>query len=245
MAIRNRKLSDYGKYWLLKKISHYYREDACLRLLNSSILLYPLQKALDQKITIKQLIDTLKKSDCDTLVSIPRKSSKDSNGNERIVYFDYPPLSFQVESLFYSWPSISRIFRNSEENLRHSIQNQNKIDATGIDLDKSKNDLDTKRHSFGNKANFLLHWESTKPDYRSIQDHEQNLGYPLQIRFAYEYASFSLAIQKRSTRIVNQFGKVSIVQSDLQSFYHNLEIDYLIHYFSQRDDLQASSIISC
>jgi len=178
----------------------------------------------------------------DNKISIFRKLDNDN----RELYFDYPPLSFQITSLIECWNDICFIHQNL---LKENLDDIMNVDIEPVDENDTLEKLEFSnitRKSFGNKPNLKINWKLSNSETSRISDNERNLGFPLSVKFTYEYIKFKSTVikdcnlaykEKRNNK------KIFIIQSDLVSFYHNLTISDLIQFF-QNNDPKYKNLIS-
>lgn len=223
-----KKLSEYQKYWIYKKFQHFFKRDACFKFFTSDILLEKFYSCLMETSDIKQLLKKLKREGLDESIQIPRKIGK-VEGRERILYYEYPGLAFQMNSLIECWEEVCNIQKNySGEDLKYSLDLEFEDGFDEVDDVK----IDERRRCYGNKPNYHLQFRPQLLNEYSISEHERNLGLPLRINFTKEYTQFNAAVTKLCERLtINDDLQVLVVQTDIESYYHKLKIEFLIKYF--------------
>lgn len=216
---------DYHKFWILKKINHFLRRDACFRYLSAEALLAPLHHELIKSSSLADLARRLQRAGLDDEVSLPRKAKEVG-----AYYFHYPPMSFQISSMIACWDAIAQFQKSSPENLDVAIENQDV--ELGIDVDSLP--VDPHRVCFGHKPNYEIAWDTDHLPSNEIRAHERSLGAPLEIHFRYEYCAFRKSAVQMCRTLLRRSQKVLVVQTDIEAFYHNLEIDFLILFFRKK-----------
>ncbi|MFB5652906.1 reverse transcriptase domain-containing protein, partial [Leptospira wolffii] len=239
------ELTKYQKYWIYKKIIHFYKKDACFKHFNSELIFSNFYSILLKSKTFKQLIKNLSRDKHDTILFLPRKVSS-LRGNVTQLYFEYPKLSFQIHSLVECWGEICYIQKNfSNENLNPILNEEGEGDLFDLEnLERIAQEYP--RFCYGNKPNYQLYFDpSLSSDIDlTIAYHERNLGLPLQVSFTTEYNLFYASVINKSENITKSDEKeIIVIQADIEAFYHKLELKFLSDYFKKSSVLNNKNIV--
>jgi len=235
-ANRTSRFSPEEKSWLINKISGFYKREIYFQTLDLSYFTSALKFAFSAASTFIELESELRKLNLDTGLNFVRKGSKP----KEFLYFKYPPLHFQCKCLYLCWDELRKIQTESGEDISKAIAYQRDMQFLeehdeNEDLDSST--LDVGRSCFGNKPNLNVSVEALEEI--SLQEEEERKAFPLAVNFKFEYNSFRKKIIKKCEHATGKKGDrnanrdVVFVQTDLKSFFHNLEIVPLIHFFKQ------------
>ncbi|KAA1265149.1 reverse transcriptase domain-containing protein [Leptospira interrogans] len=236
-------LTEYQKYWIYKKFFHFFKNDACFKYFQTDLLLLNFYDLLLLSSSFDSFIHKLKTSEIDFPLTLPRKESVIDNQKKQLNY-EYPKLSFQVESLIDCWEEICYIQKEfSKENLDDLLRNEVEFSLSEDDefiIPKSSK----KRKCFGNKPNYFIRYKRESLEDFTIFSHERNLGLPLRINFQREYNLFDVNITNRCKEILKEKeNKLLFIQTDLQAFYHKLSPAFLIEFFEKSPVLRNSNIL--
>ncbi|EMJ91183.1 reverse transcriptase domain-containing protein [Leptospira alstonii] len=238
------KLSKYQKYWIFKKISHFFNKDTCFKYFQSELILLDFYIHLMKSNSFENFIQRLKKSELDKSLTFPRKESVINNIKKNLK-FEYPKLSFQVESLVGCWEDICLIQKKySGENLGELLHEEIEFNSSDTDDGIELPEYARERKCFGNKPNYFVQYRPEYLDDQSISSHERNLGLPLQVDYKREYNLFNASITSRCNDVLkNKNNKVLFIQTDLQAFYHKLKLSFLINFFEKSHVLRNTKIL--
>ena len=223
-------LTDHLRSWIYNKIQGHYRRELYFQGLDISFYFSTFKLSLLQSNNFKELESNLKEYGINNCLSFVRKETE----NNSFLKFDYPSLSFQAESLFYCWNEILKIQKDSNEDISKAINYQR--DLKFIE-DEDKNEieegfLDKKRSCYGNKPNLSVTLESNLDE--SIQKEEERKVFPLSTDFKYEYNSFRHSVITKSKSIIEQNQNVIFIQTDIKTFFHNLQIEPLADFIDKK-----------
>lgn len=223
-TIDHGKWTSYQKYWILKKISHFYHNDTCFRFFNTQSMLAGFQAALSKSDDLQSLEKQLRLQGLGAERTFFFRKKTD---NGAPLFFEFPSLYFQVYSIVIAWDTIAA-FQYENENLDKAIENQESEQLSGSDIDADQ--LDTKRSCFGSKANYSIVWSQAGIKRARVRDHERNLGFPLALQFQYEYESFRLKAMNTIQSTVDASNGAYFFQSDVKSFYHSVTLDFMYKF---------------
>ncbi|WP_036096679.1 reverse transcriptase domain-containing protein [Leptospira weilii] len=240
----NKKFTNYQKFWIYKKISHFFKKDTCFKYFQTEFILSEFYFLLMHSDSLTEFIQKLKNSETDIAFRLPRKESE-IDSVKRQLYFEYPKISFQVLSLIECWDDICL--------MQKKFSGEELGDLFGEDFEKKNLDEDEEvkvpeytknRKCFGNKPNFRVRYYSEYLEDFSISSHERNLGMPLQVDYSKEYNLFNATVTtKCNDYLQDSKRKLLIIQTDLQAFYHKLNLKFLIEYFNNSYALRDSNLV--
>ena len=231
MKQREKLLNNSSRAWIYNKIQGYYRRELHFQGLDIPFYLSTFKFCLSESDNFQDLESYLKKYSADNCLNFVRKETKDN----KKLYFSYPNLSFQSESLFFCWDEILKIQEQSEEDISRAINYQRDLkfmeDEDNDEIEDSL--LDKDRFCYGNKPNPSVRLE---PDFsKTIQEEEERKVFPISVDFKYEYNSFRKSVISRCESIIEKEKKsVIFIQTDIKTFFHKLQIESLAQFIKNK-----------
>lgn len=190
-------LDDFLKLWIKAKATQFYRQDPYLKHLNADIALSHLYEGLTVSKSMQQLRAYLKASGGNSAAKITRK-------NDGKTFFEYPSLSFQIDSLLDIWPQICSLYK-----------------------DKSLIDVN---HRFGHRPNLNSNFQDLKND-SVIKLRDIKINCPLKIPFQEDYPNFKKFTVEAANNVLKDSKKknasILVIQTDIEKFFHTLKLDSL------------------
>jgi len=202
---RGRKLSAWDKVWLFKKIDSFFRADQYFSHLDRTLVSSEVRGAIEVSTNFEDLLAAVKKISLNKPIKFTRKLS--ATGNDHY-YFEYPPLWFQLETLFLHWDTILSVY---EELKSHDA-------SIG--------------YRFGHKpeptSNRVI--KSDRPSLRLI---DANIAGPLKKPFFEEYSEFKNSICRNAKQLFEEGEKLErqrlvLAQTDIKKFFHTLKTKTLV-----------------
>ena len=224
-------LTDHSRSWIYNKIQGHYRRELYFQGLDIPFYFSILKFCLSESNNFQDLESNLKKYDMNNCLNFVRKTTENNDN----LKFSYPSLSFQAESLFHCWNEILEIQKHSGEDISKAIIYQRNLKFME---DEDKNEieeefLDTDRFCYGNKPN--LDVSLTPNSDQSIQREEERKVFPITTDFKYEYNSFRRSTILKAKNIIETDQKdVIFIQTDIKTFFHNLQVDPLAVFIEKK-----------
>ena len=155
MQHRKKLLNNNSRAWIYNKIQGHYRRELYFQGLDIPFYFSIFKFCLSESDNFQDLKFYLKKYSADNCLDFVRKEIEDNK-----LYFSYPNLSFQSESLFFCWNEILKIQEQSKEDISKAIKYQRDLKFIDDD-DDDENEvedslLDTQRFCYGNKPNLAV-----------------------------------------------------------------------------------------
>lgn len=129
------------------------------------------------------------------------------NKNSKPLLFEYPSITFQMKSLFELTEYLLTLYQNSGDLLKYADR------------------------SFGHKPSYF--------DIKSVKKANSDdiiLNTSLKAPYQDQYKEFEKSVYNKSKSLLDddEFKKVLVVQTDIESFYHNLDINELATRFNKK-----------
>lgn len=224
-------LTDHLRSWIYNKVQGHYRRELYFQSLDIPFYFSIFKFCLSESNNFQELEINLKKYGMNNCLNFVRKITE-SNENLK---FSYPSLSFQAESLFHCWDEILEIQEQSGEDISKAIKYQRDLKfMEDEDKDEVKEDLlDTERICYGNKPNLAV---LLKPNLdEDLQKEEERKVFPIATDFKYEYNSFRRSVIVKSKNIIKvEQNNVIFIQTDIKTFFHNLQINSLAIFIEEK-----------
>ena len=237
-------MSNEKRHWIYTKLQSFYKSELYFQQLDIPFYLSTFKFCLDKSNNFSELEKNLEAYQINDSLRFLRKKE----GN---LYFLYPSLSFQAESLYKCWDEILAIQKKSGENLKKAIDFQRNRIFMDSNIDSSKEKIkaffDIKRFCFGNKPN--PNTQTTPILSTNIKFEEERQAFPISIDFKYEYNSFRHKVISECEKLTgkddadNEFFKefglfkecedVIFIQTDIKSFFHKLQPKQLAPFISK------------
>ncbi len=196
-------LDAFIKLWIKSKIGQFYRQDPYFKHLNTDIALSHLYAGLVSSSSLQQLTTYLEATGINSSSRITRK-------NDGKTFFEYPSLSFQIESLVHLWPMICGLYR----------------EKALIDV----------KNRFGHRPNLDSDFSNLKEN-SIIKLKDIKINCPLKIPFQDDYPNFKQSTVETANKILKESdlknANVLIVQSDIEKFFHTLKLDSVKLFLSK------------
>lgn len=216
MVKRNIKLTRNLKLWLYQNIRKFFKADPYFKHLNVDTMLSEFKYELREQIYLDDLLERLTSLGYNKEFKFFRKFKKDE-----ILYFSYPDLCFQIESLFESWGDVVKIEREYTqvfENLYYSSQSSFIIND---EYETAAEELETSQFIYGLRPNLKTYYKLDF-DRVSLREYELSKVSSIKCDFKKEYDKFSKKIKHRTNIIAGETGNGLFFQTDIQSFYHSI-----------------------
>ena len=223
-------LNDQLRSWIYNKIQGHYKRELYFQGLDIPFYLSVFKFCLFISKDFKSLELNMKKYGMNDCLNFVRKNT----GDNKKLYFSYPNLSFQAESLFHCWDEILQIQKQSGEDISKAIEFQRNllfIEAEDIEEDISNSPLDVGRFCYGNKPNLAV--EMYPSLNNSIQEEEERKVFPISVDFKYEYNSFRRKVILSCEHMIEK-KDIIFVQTDIKTFFHNLQIESLAEFIENK-----------
>ena len=224
-------LSNHLRSWIYNKVQGHYRRELYFQGLDIPFYFSIFKFCLSESNDFQELESNLKKYDMNNCLNFVRKTTENNDS----LKFSYPSLSFQAESLFHCWDEILEIQKHSGEDISKSIEYQRnlKFMEDEDEVEVGEDLLDIGRVCYGNKPNLAV---SLNPNSdKNVQEEEERKVFPIATDFKYEYNSFRRSVIAKSKHIIKEEQKnVIFIQTDIKTFFHNLQVDSLAVFIEER-----------
>ena len=225
-------LNNQLRSWIYNKIQGHYKREPYFQGLDIPFYFSIFKFCLSESKNFTELEFNLNKYGINNCLNFVRKNDEDNNNNK--LYFSYPSLSFQAESLFHCWDEILQIQKQSGEDISKAIEFQRNllfIEAEDIEEDISSSPLDIGRFCYGNKPNLAV--ETYHSLNSSIQEEEERKVFPISVDFKYEYNSFRRKVISSCEHMIKK-KDIIFVQTDIKTFFHNLQVEPLAKFIENK-----------
>ncbi len=222
-------LNNSSRAWIYNKIQGHYRRELYFQGLDIPFYLSSFKFCLSKSDNFQDLKSYLKEYSADNRLNFVRKEIEDEK-----LYFSYPNLSFQSESLFFCWDEILKIQEQSGEDISKAIKYQRDLKFIEDDEDEMEDSLlDTQRFCYGNKPNLVVRLNPFLD--KSLKENEERKVFPISTDFKYEYNSFRKAVISKCDDIIERENKnVIFIQTDIKTFFHKLKIESLAQFIKNK-----------
>jgi len=226
------------KFWIYHNVKSFYKSDPYFKNFSTDVLLGQLKGVLIDSSTSEELTSNLRRLD----INKPFKLFRKMDG-ENPLYFKYPSLDFQVESLLRCWEEIKII----EKEIRH-------FNGTGNDAEANINLFSDGENSYSDdiQNSFLFGLRPSLINYYRIEDEDDVSLYSFEmskvgtIRSDYkvEYDAFRKSVRHKTATVAKNEGVGFFFQTDIKKFYHSISPEIAIRFLKDHYP-KAKEMIKC
>ena len=218
-------LSENLKFWLYSSIKKFFSLDPYLKNFKTEEILSEFKYFLSESSTSDELLEQLDKCSQYRAMRFYRKQGAE----ESHLYFVYPRLSFQIESILVAWKDILSLEKEIINNYELEYISEYSQFPT---VESEDEGACSRQFVFGLRPNTNTFYNSSAKLDFSLRDYEMSKITPLQANFKTEYSYYKISVKNQVSKVaLKEEKKCLFFQTDIRSFYHSLPIDEIQQFF--------------